>query len=264
VQIVQKEKGHFLAFFPIGVTNEDPATLTLPEDSWNWKSAFVIHGRSVLAYGREVQIVQKKRRCVSFFMIGVTNEDPATLTLPEDSWDSKSAVVIGGRSVLAYGREVQIVQKEKTLSLYFFLIGVTNEDPATLTLPEDSWHWKSAVVIRDRSVLAYGREVQIVQKEKSPDLPTYFLIGVTNEDPATLTLPEDSWDWKSAVVIQGPTVLAYDRKVQLVQTEKNPVGSFPIGVTKEDPATLTLPVESLHWKSAFVIRGWNVLAYGRQ
>nr|KAG5707953.1 hypothetical protein BaRGS_025091 [Batillaria attramentaria] len=53
VQIVQKEKGHFLAFFPIGVTNEDPATLTLPEDSWNWKSAFVIHGRSVLAYGRE-------------------------------------------------------------------------------------------------------------------------------------------------------------------------------------------------------------------
>ncbi|KAK7499000.1 hypothetical protein BaRGS_00009809, partial [Batillaria attramentaria] len=53
---------------------------------------------------------------------------------------------------------VQIVQKEKRSYLSSFLIGVTNEDPATLTLPEDSWHWKSAVVIRGRSVLAYGRE----------------------------------------------------------------------------------------------------------
>ncbi|KAK7498955.1 hypothetical protein BaRGS_00009764, partial [Batillaria attramentaria] len=52
---------------------------------------------------------------------------------------------------------VQIVQKEKS-GLYVFLVGVTNEDPATLTLPEDSWDWKSAFVIRGSYVLAYGRE----------------------------------------------------------------------------------------------------------
>ncbi|KAK7498936.1 hypothetical protein BaRGS_00009745, partial [Batillaria attramentaria] len=103
VQIVQKEKSHFLSF-PIGVTNEDPATLTLPEDCWYWKSAVVIMGSSVRAYGRKVQIVQKEKSSLYVFLIGVTNEDPATLTLPEESWHWKSAFVILSAYVLAYGR----------------------------------------------------------------------------------------------------------------------------------------------------------------
>ncbi|KAK7498953.1 hypothetical protein BaRGS_00009762, partial [Batillaria attramentaria] len=53
---------------------------------------------------------------------------------------------------------VQIALKEKSHDLFYFPIGVTNEDPATLTLPQNSWHWKFAVVIRNASVLAYGRD----------------------------------------------------------------------------------------------------------
>ncbi|KAK7499001.1 hypothetical protein BaRGS_00009810, partial [Batillaria attramentaria] len=210
VQIVKRE-GSLSGYFPIGVTNEVPATLAMPDDSCEWKSAFVIRGSSVLAYGRVVQIVQKEKRdnIPVFLPIGLTKEDPATVTLPEATWHWKSAVVIECSSVRAYGREVQIVQKEKSFVASFFPIGVTNEDPATLTLPEDSFHWKSAFVISVRSVLAYGREVQIVNREGS--LSGYFPIGVTNEVPATLTLPDDSCEWKSAFVIRGSSVLAYGR-----------------------------------------------------
>ncbi|KAK7498954.1 hypothetical protein BaRGS_00009763, partial [Batillaria attramentaria] len=108
---------------------------------------------------------------------------------------------------------VQIVQKEKRHYFPVFLpIGVTNEDPATLTLPEAAWHWESAVVIEGSSVQAYGRKVHIVQKENRDYFPVFLPIGVTNEDPATLTLPEAAWHWESAVVIEGSSVQAYGRK----------------------------------------------------
>nr|KAG5707964.1 hypothetical protein BaRGS_025102 [Batillaria attramentaria] len=94
--------------------------------------------------------------------------------------------------------EVQIVQKEKS-SLYVFLIGVTNEDPATLTLPEESWHWKSAFVILSAYVLAYGRGVKTSIGQALCDLHEGCRVGVLVDDAGCLHLYKGGQDLGVAV-----------------------------------------------------------------
>nr|KAG5707961.1 hypothetical protein BaRGS_025099 [Batillaria attramentaria] len=96
--------------------------------------------------------------------------------------------------------KVQIVQKEKRHYFPVFLpIGVTNEDPATLTLPEAAWHWESAVVIEGSSVQAYGRKVKTSIGQALCNLPEGCRVGVLVDDAGCLHLYKDGKDLGVAV-----------------------------------------------------------------
>ncbi|KAK7488229.1 hypothetical protein BaRGS_00020536, partial [Batillaria attramentaria] len=115
------------------------------------------------------------------------------------------------------------------------LCGVTVGDPATLTLPSDTVGWKEAVTIGWSFVRSYGVEVRVDVVEGDSG---YLACGVTDGDPANLTLPSATAGWKEAVTIGWKFVRSYGVEDYLMAEEEHPEprwlsGSFQLSSCNE-------------------------------
>ncbi|KAK7488236.1 hypothetical protein BaRGS_00020543, partial [Batillaria attramentaria] len=144
--------------FGCGVTDGDPATLTVPSATAGWKEAVTIGWNFVRSYDLHPSSYNQ-----DYLM--------AKEEHPEPRWLSGSFQLSTHNEMIVQVR-VDVV-KGNSGSL---LCGVTVGDPATLTLPSGTRGWKEAVTIGRNFVRRYGVESQqrhLIKKTVEHLYPVY-------------------------------------------------------------------------------------------
>ncbi|KAK7488227.1 hypothetical protein BaRGS_00020534, partial [Batillaria attramentaria] len=241
-----------------------------PEPRW-LTGSFQLSSRNEMIIRVRVDVV---RGNLGSQLCGVTVGDPATLTLPSDTAGWKEAVTIGFDFVQSYGVEVRVdVVKGVSGVLY---CGVTVGDPATLTLPSVNAGWEEAVTIGWCFIQSYDlhpssyNQDYLMAKEEHPEPRWFsgsFQLSTHNEMIVQVTGRQLVRTWKPAYL--HPSSYNHD---YLMAEEKHPEPrwlrwSFQVrleavvghrsflfcGVTDGDPATLTLPSDTVGWEKAVTI-----------
>ncbi|KAK7488246.1 hypothetical protein BaRGS_00020553, partial [Batillaria attramentaria] len=157
-----------------GVTDGDPATLTLPSDTVGWKEAVTIGFDFVRSYDLHPSSYNQ-----DYLMVEEEHPEPRWLSGSFES-STRNEIIMQVRLDAVEGR------------WSFLVCGVTDGDAASLPLPSVTVGWKEAVTIGRNFARSYGVEMDSTVGDSLADLhPSSY-----NHDPPVMAEeehPEPRW-----------------------------------------------------------------------